>query len=299
MGKSRVTPEHKHEDEIVQMLPGGTSFKRSSLRLRIIGVAVLIVIAIIAISLLFGVVDASLIAAPAMLVLLIAVLYMGYKGSINLHDAIVLEPGEYNAARFRRFEDSLEAVSIGAGVEAPNIIVVDFPVPLAYVRNSSGAAELALGRELLAADFSGSEVEGIVADLLARIIIEREFGIGGSCSSQTKDELALDRRTLDQFESVTGGKARTYVLFSILADTRAARETGQPEALKSAILKCSALSRSGKVRVRGMDDRERCMMFVEPELAGIFAPHEMSGGSLVNFRAENLDRISRGAISTG
>jgi hypothetical protein len=194
----------------------------------------------------------------------------------------VLAPEQYDQARYKRFHDCLEAVCIGAGEDVPPLEVTDVPSPLAYI--SSEALEhrgsgfnlfgppppayplkpkFALGAPLLETHLEYYEDEAIMAVMLARTIIspmgDPNTGALGSYYDHWVKELGLSTNIVEntRLEFMNDSTC----LYVLLADAYAARLTGQPKALKQAILKSDALLRVNPNRPRDVLPN---LMFVEP-----------------------------------
>jgi hypothetical protein len=238
----------------------------------------------------------------------------------------VLTPEQYDQARYKRFHDCLEAVCIGAGEDVPPLVVTDVPSPVAYIssealeRRSSGfnvfgppppayplKPKFALGAPLLQTHLEYYEDEAIMAVLLARTIIspmgDPNTGSIGSYYDHWVKELGLSTNVVENTRTeFTNDSTCLYVL---LADAYAARLTGQPMALKQAILKSDALLRVNPSRPRDVLPN---LMFVEPassnqggrvNLPGwMFQMSVHSSGRqrdrILELRVESLDFIAQG-----
>jgi len=200
-----------------------------------------------------------------------------------------LEPGAYDPLKFKLFKDHLSALSLGAGIEAPPIAVVrfgagDIPMALAYCTdlgresfNEMAWAErgvhvelkieqpvLVVTEQLLATSLTGHEAEAIVANLLAKLILNpvtvvSTIGAGGMewIEEQAK-KLALDPGILTRARDALGDKA--VALTVLLQDAWAVRLTSQPDALKSAIQKSHDLLSNTPVKFDMADP----FVFVDP-----------------------------------
>jgi hypothetical protein len=218
------------------------------------------------------------------------------RGSISLDDASVLKPGSYDGIRLSRFRDSLDAVSIGAGVKAPDIKVVDLPAPLAYLAGSEYDSVFAITYELLDADFTSAEIEAIVAVLLAKTIVHPAL-----CLRKQARNLEINPAMLAEIRSAYGNGVGGFnnigldCLMVILTDTFAVRETGNPMALESAIVKSAKMLEAEKVRVRGLDLYSWCTIFVGPPVAGLVWSWMLrSWREIIKLRVDNLEMIKAG-----
>lgn len=212
----------------------------------------------------------------------------------TLKDSLFLEgnalaPGFYDEDRFRKYSDCLEAVSIGAGAALPEIRIVDTPAPLAYTADSDGHFIFAITKDLLEAELNGAEMEAVAAALLART-----FFYPGSFLRKEVRELEVDRDVMKEVRISGANPYRINFLVIILADTCAARLTGQPAALRSAIVKCAGMLESRRVRLRDVDFDCWCGIFVGPPIAGFESMWSRQWRKIVKLRMENLEAIEAG-----
>ncbi|MFH1149169.1 MAG: hypothetical protein V1748_01710 [Actinomycetota bacterium] len=180
----------------------------------------------------------------------------------------------YSTKRCHRFREAFDAVSIGLGIQAPPLEVMDLPSPNAYVL--PGGRGLAVTPTLLEQDMSDQQVEAVMAAILARLIL------------MPKPAVPLQRRGSVEEGPVLSDEIRhRYALGAneymnrpgVLADTLAARITGNPRALIEAIVQVSWLVKKKRVTPFGV---RPAMMFIRPSMAG------------VQERVESLEGLEKG-----
>ena len=196
---------------------------------------------------------------------------------------------DYDGTRFERFNDSLAALSLGVGIQAPGLIVMKAGFPDAWVATFGTGHVIAVSPSLLSMDLTDQEVEAIMAASLARMIDKR---IVPSWPDVYK-ELDLPPDIMAQAGDITLSDRASYYIWALRADTLAARLTGQPHTLQSAITKVNeVLERMPQRTMYGTQ-----LWFVEPLVVGPF----MRSGSkvrmeLTRLRLENLERIEVGKV---
>lgn len=230
----------------------------------------------------------------------------------------IVKPWTFDMAVFKRYQDSLEALCMGAGVDMPQLFVKNMPTPLAYIeyqyaqqafgftvnasRQQIVGHDLCVTNALLSQDFTRQEVEAIAAVLLGKEELDRAV--------QAAPIKFYDRKVseLSLSEHLVGVVRREFLddricLFQLLADAYAARLTGHPEAIASAIRKSDSLVKMNPIRPRGVEPR---MMFVEPKAEGAFsnfgslfvnAPFRSTGDKrdrIIQLRLESLGVIDQG-----
>ncbi|MFH1149573.1 MAG: hypothetical protein V1748_03775 [Actinomycetota bacterium] len=229
--------------------------------------------------------------------MLLAILgkYRSNHGAIDLRKARELSPGEYDPAKLRRYKDSLEALCLGRGIEQPPIFVLDPPIPLAYVTDSDDGRGIAITGDQLEAGFTYYEAEAIVAVLLARLFLDRNILDDAdqvTLSEEMRKELRYAPREF--FRELIPFRGRVWQIdreFILLADTEAIRETGEPDALRSAIVKSYELLNAGAAEVRSLDISAVNMMFVEPRVADLLGRTRNQRRILFEERLESIDEI--------
>jgi hypothetical protein len=235
-----------------------------------------------------------------------------------------LSPDLYDPAKYKLFSDSLEAASIGAGVPSPELFVTLFPWPVAYATDKAGLTindflfkfgtrehfdkmAIVVSKELLESDLSNSEAEAIVADVLARMVLSPGQNVRNTSTGHLAKEVQLDPAILEKLKRESDDIDGLEQI--LIQDTWAARLTGQPGALKSAIIKSRDLLKDRPVLVEFAD----FYTFVEP-------PHDWDYGGwklsehyrkddydvlralaksrdrVLELRIENLDRLEKHAI---
>ncbi|HEY5494437.1 MAG TPA: hypothetical protein VIK15_07565, partial [Candidatus Anoxymicrobiaceae bacterium] len=178
------------------------------------------------------------------------------------------------------------------------------PLPLAY--GSTAGAEtpkaVVITGKLLEADLTDAEVEAVMADVLAKLfavpyVDMKYYDIEGSAKDLSLDPEMLTRVREEFFGSPNAPLA-------LLQDTWAARLTGNPKALKTAIIKSRDLMSDTPVRM----DQADPLVFVDPpflradeKTARNWGHEARELGStawdrdrLLQLRLENLDMIAQG-----
>jgi hypothetical protein len=190
--------------------------------------------------------------------------YRGQHGQL-------LTTGDYDAITFKLFEDSLNAVSIGAGVQAPALAVVSLPWPIAYVAPASseflanlknvihGQRDLTVvvAAELLRSNLGANEVEAMMADMLAKTIAHP--------TGKDQSWEYLNKQIPHSIQVTVSKKlGHNLAVATILnQDAWSAHLVNQPDALRSAIVKTRAVLEGHSVKARFPMKQ----VFVEP-------PHE-------------------------
>lgn len=83
-------------------------------------------------------------------------------------NSLLSEAGSVDGFEYERFRNRLEAVSIGLGIRAPELAVLDFPTGNTLSFNRRGATVGVTG-ELLQSGLSGSEIEAVMAHQAAHV----------------------------------------------------------------------------------------------------------------------------------
>ncbi|MHB8895321.1 MAG: hypothetical protein ACYC99_09130 [Candidatus Geothermincolia bacterium] len=238
----------------------------------------------------------SMVIAAAAVVIAVRQVSMARSREVLPYQAI-------DAAKFKRFQDCLDALSLGIGRTSPPLLVTNVPEPLAYVGFYKSRA-LAITNDMLHADFTYQEIEAIMAVLLGMTVIDtgqEEFT--RDIYNRWVDELKVNDSIVNLVR--TDFYQDAICLFPILADMWAVRLTGQPDALKDAIVKSKRLLTLSSATPRGA---EPCKTFVEPAApqgAGfINMPRWLSNvrsqssgptrDRIIQLRLENLDIIKQG-----
>jgi hypothetical protein len=207
------------------------------------------------------------------------------RGAVRLQKAWVLEDDAYDAGEFKKFKDALDAVSIGCGMQAPSLIVVDTPAPVAYVVDYPSTKEIAVTSQMIALGLTSSEIEAIAAVLLSKTIITTPSNLW-----KAADDYGLDPMIWNEAHA---GYLSTRALLIVEQDTRAVRETGQPAALGSAIRKCVTALDAGKTLIVPSSLYELASLFVEPVSTGIWPKSKKQlRDELICLRLSNLDVIA-------
>ncbi|MHB8895323.1 MAG: hypothetical protein ACYC99_09140, partial [Candidatus Geothermincolia bacterium] len=131
------------------------------------------------------------------IIMIFAVIYVAFTQYVvsGHRSSAVLGPGAFDAAKFKKYRDYLDAVSIGAGISAPGLVVTDLAAPLAYVHPRYG---IAVTSELLEADLCAGDIESIVAVLMARMILDRESETPGNYFDRQVKELELNESIVER-----------------------------------------------------------------------------------------------------
>jgi hypothetical protein len=253
--------------------------------------------------------------------------------------ATVLGSGSYDPLRFKLFADSLSALCLGAGLDAPPMFVARFPtgdIPMALAfcadMGEESSAEidwdeygghielkieqpaLVITEQLLEADLTSQEIEAIVADLLAKLCLNPFEALRGGTIwvGEHAKKLAFDPGMLERAMGELGYNA--VALAVLLQDAWAARLTGQPGALKTAIQKSRDLLGNTAVSADIADP----FIFVDPPHAWDFSgdiPHgkgvcedptltqraaiSRKRELIMRLRLESLKKIERGVRTPG
>jgi Zn-dependent protease with chaperone function len=194
----------------------------------------------------------------------------------------------FDQTRLKLFNDSLQAVSLGLGVGAPNLVVLALPVPDLLVTDFGGRKTLALSPQLLELDLTNQEVEAVMATGLAKMIDSRIV----PSWPDIYEELKVDGDITGQIQSFTWDQnIVTYCTSVLRSDTLAAKITGQPGALQSAITKIHEVVKNS-TRIRG---RAPVEPFGRLPIA-FFNSKKITklSDELTRLRLENLERIEAG-----
>ena len=136
-----------------------------------------------------------------------------------------LVPAEdYNGERFRVFGSALESLSLAAGIAPPALQVMELPYPNSYVVNLGTDSFVAVTPALLDLDLTKQQAEAIMAHGVAKFLSH----YAGSFRGIKKKYLV-------------GLPHLSSQPFPIIADTVAARMTGQTRPLKDAIVMIAPL----------------------------------------------------------
>ena len=192
----------------------------------------------------------------------------------------------YDTSRFNRFKSALDGVSVGLGIEPPALIVMDSPFPDSCITTVGGKPAVVVSPALLSMSLTDHEVEAVMATGAAKTVYDRmehswpdvfdEMKVPGDISHHAKKFSWNEKRA-------------SYCSFVLRTDTLAARTTGQPGALQSAIT---------KVREAAMHTPQRVAYvpadsFVDPPLIRRAGQNRMFE-ELNSLRLENLDRMMAG-----
>ena len=193
---------------------------------------------------------------------------------------------DYDTVRFNRFKSALDGVSVGLGIEPPGLIVMDAPFPDSCITTVGGKPSVVVSPELLAMDLTDHEVEAVMATGAAKAVYDRmerswpdvfdEMKVPGDISRRGKNVAWNEKRS-------------SYCSFVLRTDTLAARTTGEPGALRSAIEKVRDAVVHTPQRVAYVpSDR-----FVDPPLTRGKRQNRLYE-QLNSLRLENLERMMAG-----
>ena len=194
----------------------------------------------------------------------------------------------YDTTRYNLFRSSLEALSLGVGAEAPALLVMETGFPDSWVDSRTGARVIAVSPVLLSMDLTDQEIEAIVATGLARMIDRRAL----PSWPDIYEELDVDADIIGQIQDFTwDSRKAAYCTWALRADALAARLTGQPGALQSAITKVkAALNRVPQRFGYGSQ-----LWFVDPLILGpLTRSSNKVREELTRLRLESLERIEAG-----
>ena len=194
----------------------------------------------------------------------------------------------YDRTRFALFEDRLASVSIGAGIETPSLIVHDTPLPDAFIARTSQGLEVGVGPSLLTMPLTNQEVEAIMAACVAKMIDMRM----APAWSDVHEKLSVSDNIASKMRScISDPSFHVYCLSVLRADTLAARITGQPDALRSAIAKVAGAL---KAMPQPVSLAPQPYWFVEPLHTGWKVWND-AFTALPDLRIQNLGLIETGA----
>ncbi|HEY5492968.1 MAG TPA: hypothetical protein VIK15_00115 [Candidatus Anoxymicrobiaceae bacterium] len=218
---------------------------------------------------------------------LIAGLVIFFAIFTGFHARRVKPMVEYDRTRFNLFLSSMDALSLGLGVQAPPLVVLGVPFPDSYV-TGFGSKAIVVTPSLLELDLTDQEVEAIMAAGLAKMIDLRMVPSWPDIYS----ELKVEGDIIAEISMFTWDQDSVTRCASVLrADALAARLTGQPGALQSAIVKLHAVF-EGVVLSRR---RSLHVQFIEIPPSSIFKkPSDKLAEELTRLRLENLERIEAG-----
>ena len=190
----------------------------------------------------------------------------------------------YDRARFNLFRSSLDGVSLGLGLEAPGLVVLNELFPDSFVTRVGGKRVVAISPPLLGLDLTNQEVEAIMAVGLANILSLRTE----HSRPDIHQQLQVDSDITDQVSSFTSDKSTAlYCKVVLRSDTLATRITGQPGALQSAIVKViEALEKAPKPLFNSLEK----VLVQPPGFGGRSDLNE----ELTRLRLENLERMKAG-----
>lgn len=197
-------------------------------------------------------------------------------------ESLTRESSQHNRMSFRKFQGALHAVSIGVGVNTPDLVVLEMATvnTLSFVKDSN---TVGVTRDALEANLDSSEIEAVMAHELAHVIAgdalkpPKPFGVSGLVllglaalalpiplviplignNASTANIFIFVSLLLPAASIVTSAfvmkkpysisKLNPYYHHKdILADSVAAKLTKNPAALMSAIEKMSELMRRSR-----------------------------------------------------
>jgi hypothetical protein len=159
---------------------------------------------------------------------------------------------DYDHHHYGLFKRALDAVSLGMGIGAPPLFVVELEHTNSFNTDFSDGEAVAVTPSLLSADLAEAEVEAVMAVAAAKNVYCARGYLPGRLGSEAPlglgEPLGIERKELRR---KWGGSVAidTYALL-LREDTLAARTTGQPSALISAIRKVASLLEHSPVRLK-------------------------------------------------
>jgi Zn-dependent protease with chaperone function len=193
---------------------------------------------------------------------------------ISRHNAGLTPAVKFDEARFDLFNNALDSLCIAAGIEKRRLAVMKLRSANSYVINSGETGMIAVTPDLLELELTAQQVEAVMAVAVAKVVLQ---------------PLPAKPESLKE-KDIVPPQASTPL--EIRADTLAARITGQPEALREAILKVAAMvarAPAWPYRVPSSD------MFVAPPAIGYRASRRTETGmDILKSRLENLEKMERG-----
>jgi len=187
---------------------------------------------------------------------------------------------EYNHHHLQRFQDSLQAVSIGSGIPTPTLAVLNCPTANAVAFREKGTMTVGITRELLEAGLSAHEAEAVMAHEVSHIVSGDDlrspnaaFYLGGAIyvfltvvlcigfAFTVKDPTAffITSTLLLPLLALISAPLSLYLMMrpysisalnpvyfhnDVFADSIAAKLTGNPKALTGAIVSLTGLMNS-------------------------------------------------------
>jgi len=216
---------------------------------------------------------------------------------------------DYDHRRYDIFNNALDAVCLGMGQDAPLVIVVDLPSPNSFNPLFGGKRVVAVTPALLSFDLTQAEVEAVMAVAAAKQAYWERFDRTGLPGGGL-DEITwgIDKKEMQKevWRAGQPGQDALVTCTTILnEDTLAARTTGQPAALASAIRKVASLLEPFPVRMKVpfagpafLEDygvSEELVFVVPPLPAGVWNKFRPAArDELIRLRLENLEAIGAG-----
>lgn len=209
---------------------------------------------------------------PYFLIIAVA-FYKLIMPSVRQFNSLTELADDYNRLGYQKFNNALQATSIGAGIPAPDLIVLKIPTPNSIALKKGQSRAVGVTRELLDGDFSSSEAEAIMAHEVSHIVMGDELttpnvftGVGGvvlilfaialpffyTVGSIGSVGIFMISIFLLPIIAIVGIPLSMYLMmrpysissinpyyfhYDILADSIAAKLTSNPRALESAIRK--------------------------------------------------------------
>ena len=217
------------------------------------------------------------------------VIFLWVRGGFRFEILLPRLSRAYSRLRFDAFSSALDAVSLGVGLSAPPLVVLDIPFPDSYVAVVKGKTSIVVTPALLDMALTGQEVEAVMATGLARMIDSRD----APAWRDVHERLKVDSEITERMISFAPDVAVRYRSM-LRADTLAAKITGQPGALRSAMMKFVDALNGYRMSHAG---RYRRMAYVEIPPSSVFnKPSDAVNEELIKLRLANFEEIESGKM---
>jgi Zn-dependent protease with chaperone function len=153
-----------------------------------------------------------------------AILYRRFRREFS---SVTRHVEQYDEATFNRFRMALDGVCIGAGIDKLPLAALEVATPNAFPVRLDDVPTVAVTGELLGVDLDRGEIEAIMAHEVAHIVFD---------DMVSPSFFNIFQSTIIVGTADPGFWPAGYAT-SLLADSIAAKLTGRPGSLKSAIIK--------------------------------------------------------------